>query len=621
MASKPITPPVDYYHPSPSTERAKAARISADKSLQLVAFPSKRSVIVRDLTDPGKLVALFKRHNAQVNVARVSPCGAYVCSGDASGKVFIWIMKKDAPLECRVTFEAQQLAGPILDIAWDGETQRLIVSGEGRDSLAVAFHRDGNSVGQITGHTMPITTCDFRKSRPYRLVTGSADQSLAFFEGPPFKFKSSVPGEHKNAVQCARFSPDDSLIASVSGGKNVVMMDGKTGDKAHTFPTTHTGTILGCAWSPDSSQLATVSADKSMRVWNAQDGAAGPVVEFGKKISHQQVGVARVVNGWITVSFNTDITPVSDNGQKGKPIIGHQRVAGVAPLAGGALLSCGGDGRVFSWNKPGDGTSLVEDEALGADVFVNQFVLAADQTMGLINTTSGLWMFDRASGNVKKVEGVVVDAVAFLGASKDFVTLTKKTKALQVHGADGSKKGKGGTVAFETLCLAASPDGCAVAVGGGKGSAGDAAVFSVAAGSGDLTLQTALEKGQHLSPVLSVAFNSQSTHLATGDGTTRCLFVWETRDLTSKVAGPLEHSKSAIVSLAFHATQPGMVLVGGQDGDMVIYNVMSNPVARTAVEGSTFHAEGLHQVAWEGADGANFISAANDGSICRWKCI
>lgn len=47
----------------------------------------------------------------------------------------------------------------------------------------------GTSVGEISGQSKSINSCDFRPARPFRLITGSEDNTIAVFEGPPFKFK------------------------------------------------------------------------------------------------------------------------------------------------------------------------------------------------------------------------------------------------------------------------------------------------------------------------------------------------------------------------------------------------------------------------------------------------
>lgn len=47
----------------------------------------------------------------------------------------------------------------------------------------------GTSVGEISGQSKSINSCDFRPTRPFRLITGSEDNTIGIFEGPPFKFK------------------------------------------------------------------------------------------------------------------------------------------------------------------------------------------------------------------------------------------------------------------------------------------------------------------------------------------------------------------------------------------------------------------------------------------------
>jgi len=47
----------------------------------------------------------------------------------------------------------------------------------------------GTSVGEISGQSKSINSCDFRPARPFRLITGSEDNTIGVFEGPPFKFK------------------------------------------------------------------------------------------------------------------------------------------------------------------------------------------------------------------------------------------------------------------------------------------------------------------------------------------------------------------------------------------------------------------------------------------------
>ena len=49
----------------------------------------------------------------------------------------------------------------------------------------------GTSNGDISGQSRPVNTCDFKQSRPFRVITGSEDNTTAVYEGPPFKFKTT----------------------------------------------------------------------------------------------------------------------------------------------------------------------------------------------------------------------------------------------------------------------------------------------------------------------------------------------------------------------------------------------------------------------------------------------
>lgn len=71
----------------------------------------------------------------------------------------------------------------------------------------------GNSVGEISGMTRPINSVDFKPTRPFRAITGSEDNAVSFFEGPPFKWKTSISA-HEKFVHVVRYSPDGEKFAS-----------------------------------------------------------------------------------------------------------------------------------------------------------------------------------------------------------------------------------------------------------------------------------------------------------------------------------------------------------------------------------------------------------------------
>ena len=124
-----------------------------------------------------------------MNVAKYSPSGFYIASADKSGKIRIW---DTVNAEHVLKSEYQPISGPIYDMAWSQDNQRIVCVGEGREKFGHVFLADtGTSNGDITGQSRPVNSCDFRPARPFRIITGSEDNTVAYYEGPPFKFKGT----------------------------------------------------------------------------------------------------------------------------------------------------------------------------------------------------------------------------------------------------------------------------------------------------------------------------------------------------------------------------------------------------------------------------------------------
>jgi WD repeat-containing protein 1 (actin-interacting protein 1) len=91
------------------------------------------------------------------SVAKFSPSGYYIASGgtfplqqlivDVSGTVRVW----DAiGSEMTLKTETKVISGRINDIAWDGESQRIIAVGDGKERYGHAFTFDSaNTVGEV----------------------------------------------------------------------------------------------------------------------------------------------------------------------------------------------------------------------------------------------------------------------------------------------------------------------------------------------------------------------------------------------------------------------------------------------------------------------------------------
>lgn len=93
----------------------------------------------------------------------------------------------------------------------------------------------------LIGHTSDISCVDFSQSN--LLASSSNDKSIRFWKGDGHgiysESKSSPPLSpftgHKYAVNCVRFSPFDTILASCSTDGNIILWDAQVSSLIHDF--------------------------------------------------------------------------------------------------------------------------------------------------------------------------------------------------------------------------------------------------------------------------------------------------------------------------------------------------------------------------------------------------
>jgi len=266
------------------------------------AYCNGKSVIIRSFADH-KDVIVFSEHKAKVNIARFSASGLWVASGDAEGNVFVWEVS-NLKVKNRV-----QVNRSVLDIAWDPEGKRICAVGEGTSAKAKVFSWDSaNSLGDITGHSETILSCDYRQVRPFRIITSSEDMLCNVYEGPPFKFVSSLRG-HERYPNVVRFDPSGERFASVGSDSKIFIYDGKSGEKVKELDSKegHKGAaIYSFSWSPDGKSLLTASSDKTAKVWDVEGGNVTTSFKINPKATVADMQMSTMWHGeWmLTVSLS-----------------------------------------------------------------------------------------------------------------------------------------------------------------------------------------------------------------------------------------------------------------------------------------------------------------------------
>ncbi len=284
-----------------------------------------------------------------------------MASGDVSGTVRVW----DCVGEGATKGEYHLIGGRINDLAWDGDSARIIAVGDGREKFGHCITADsGNSVGEISGHSSLINSVAIRQQRPLRAATGSDDTSLVFYHGAPFKFNTSLR-KHNRFVYGVAFSPDGGLLVSVGADRKIWLYDGKTGEaKGQIGEDEHKGSIFGVSWANTSKRFVTASADQTVKIWDVETGKAVQSWRMGDEgavsIPDHQVGVVwaggRTDGLIISLNLAGDLNYFAEGTEKPHKVIhGHQKnITSIATSAGSkpgcTLLTGSSEGRVCSWD-------------------------------------------------------------------------------------------------------------------------------------------------------------------------------------------------------------------------------------------------------------------------------
>lgn len=282
--------------PAPSTKRGFGSPLHAYQ--HQLAYCAGTCVYLVSLEDFSSC-QVYREHLHPTTCAKFSPNGAFVASGDESGHVNVWVCGNE---EMPTRLSTALFNGAIKDIAWSEDSQRIVAVGQGIQCYGKVIMADsGNNIGEISGHSKTLLSCDFRPTRPFRIVTAGEDFLLNVFNGPPFRLSKSHQ-HHTNYVNCVRFSPDGQHILSVSSDKKMLILSGETGDLELEIPLNpgHSGSIIACLW-VNNSNFATCGLDKKVKLWTLEGEMRSFTV--GEELGDQQVGIAYCAGQIVSLSL------------------------------------------------------------------------------------------------------------------------------------------------------------------------------------------------------------------------------------------------------------------------------------------------------------------------------
>ncbi|PFH58295.1 hypothetical protein XA68_13899 [Ophiocordyceps unilateralis] len=598
---------------APVTTRGQPTQLSADAKGQRITYASGKSIFVRSIDEPADCRE-YTGHAAPTTVARFAPNGFKIASGDASGVLRVW--EPDAMSSSAGEYAI--IAGRLNDIGWDGDSQRLIAIGDGKECFGRCITADsGNSVGEVIGHSKSVNAVAMRLQRPLRAVTVGDDGNVVFYHGAPYKF-SDKTALHRGFVLAAAYSPDGDTFVTVGADKRIQLYDGKTGQPTATVGDgEHTGSIFAVSWSSDSASFATASADQTVRLWDARARSLLQTWRLGEagSVRHQQVGVV-IPHGrsdGLIISLNLDgeLTYLV----RGKPdavrvLQGHNKaITALTPATDGsgrALWTGSFDGRVCHWDLEAGVASVVDGEphtnqiaqltGLRGTVYSagwddklrvvdesscafrgepiplsSQPKDASASSDGLVYvaTASGIAAFS-ADGKLLK-ETAVEYAPGAVAASGKVVAVGADNNSLRIYAADGA----GGLEQVKTVsnpsgavsALAFSRDGSHLAAGNSVGK-----IYVYQAGSWELAAD---RWSAHTARVTCIAWDESGTYAASGSLDTN-IFVWclEKKHQGKRIKAANAH-KDGVSGICW--AQGGRVASAGGDATVKVWEVRDLP--------------------------------------------
>ena len=502
------------------------------------------------------------------------------------------------------------IVGRINDIAWDGDSQRIIAVGEGKERMGHCVTWDsGNSVGEISGHSSQINCVSIRQQRPLRAATGSDDTQLCFFHGAPFKFNTSNRGQHDRFVFGTQFAPDGNVLVSVGADKKIWLYDGKTGEpKGQIGQGVHTGSIFGVSFAKDSKKFVTASADQTVRVWDVEAGKNIQTWRMGEEgvvsVPDQQVGVVwpsgRSGGLVISVDLDGNLNYLNEgNPRPTKIVTGHQKSITAATIADKTFYTGSFEGRVRAWDlstglaDPIDGdthTNYVSGIASDASSSSDKvYTVGWDDTLRCISAKTFVGGAGSTGGQPKAVaaaQGYVYTA------TPDAVVIFKDNQKV------GSIPARGATaIAAHGTILAVGHDDKSIKL------------FSLSSPEKPSPLNAEPAR-KPTAAISTLAFSPQGTYLATGTSGGK-IVVYKTSDWSVATDRWSAHT-ARVTSLAWDGEEKAVVS-GSLDTNVFLWS-LAEPGRR--VKAGNAHKDGVNGVGW--VESGKVVSTGADGSVKVW---
>ncbi|THH06015.1 hypothetical protein EW145_g4377 [Phellinidium pouzarii] len=564
---------------NPNTTRGVSTKLHISKDNKLI-YANGRTVI-----NPSTSKA-YTGHSRTVTVARFSPTGFYCASADTAGTVRVWDTIGEENI---LKGEYRAISGQVNDLAWDGESKRIIAVGNGRETYY-------NSMSiQIGNHQFAQMA-----------ATASDDSTIVFYTGVPFKYEKTIK-THTRFVQDVKFSSSGDHFVSVGSDSKIFLYDGKTGETIGEFTgDVHKGSVMAADWDPtDSKRLATSSMDGTVKLWDVERKQTIQTWAVGTGVPNQQVGNAWGIDGDIVSLSLKGVINVFDKRKGDGParvLVGSQKSITATTLTpSGTFLTGAADGRIIAYDTT-DGTA---DIVTGAG---HNTIVTAMVSVGATTLSVG---FDDTLREVGADAKSMTEAATKLQSQPKVLASSSEGTAFisEINAIEAFRSNQ----RVAQLSVGYQPNGIAttgkvVAVGGD-----DNKIHLHSWNGTELKETSTLDTPR--GTVTALAFSFDGKLLVAGDATGKIILF--SVDEKKAIESRWTHHASRINALAWAPTGTH-IASGSLDGHVFVWSVAS-PLTTMPIR----HAGpgGVNGVAWLDAekDRGRLATAGADGCVRVWE--
>jgi WD40 repeat protein len=217
--------------------------------------------------------------------------------------------------------------------------------------------KNQNQEKNLIGHTDVVTCVAYSPDGNY-IVSGAADKNLILWNGKTGERIKILKG----SVKCLAYSPDGNYIISGSGN-NLILWNGRTGEQIKILEG-HENRVFCVAYSPDGNYIVSGAADKNLILWNGKTGEKIKILEGHKNVVFC---VAYSPDGNYIISGSDDSNLIlwdSKNYEKIEILKGHSGLVSCLAYSpdGSSIVSGSWGGNLILWDgKAGEKIKTLQE--------------------------------------------------------------------------------------------------------------------------------------------------------------------------------------------------------------------------------------------------------------------